>query len=117
MRVPGDRRAVQALFFVENPPALHESRALLTRQGRLYFLEGIEVFLQAADVLLHVRDGRAELACSSKRAPEAAGKLRTGSRRGHRTADITERERSEQHPDRRDTSNQLVWHLWLLLGP
>jgi hypothetical protein len=44
---------------------------------------GIEVFLQAADVLLHLRDGRAELAYSSEGAPEAAGKLGAGPRRTH----------------------------------
>jgi hypothetical protein len=84
-------------------PGLTGVAGLLARQGRLYFLEAIEVFLQAADVLLHVRDGRAELAYSSKGAPEAAGKLRTGARHTHRTVDITEREHSEQHPDHRDT--------------
>ena len=64
------------------PPALPgEPQALLARQGRLYLLEGIEVFLQAADVVLHVRDGRAELACSSGDPGQAArhlGKLGAG---------------------------------------
>jgi class 3 adenylate cyclase len=86
---------------------------LLARQGRLYFLEGIEVFLQAADVLLHVRDGQAELACSSEGSGQAAGhlgKLGAGPRRIQRTANIPEREGSEQHPDHRDAGNPLVCH-------
>src|SRR4029450_597092 len=90
--------------------------ALLDCQGRLYLLERIEVFLQAAHMLFDVRNGKAELACSSERSAGNLGKLGARPRRTRRTANIAEREGSEQRPDNRDTSNHSFCHLWLLSG-
>ena len=101
----------------------HGCLALFPRQCALYFLEGIEVFLQAVDVLLHLRDGGAELGCSREGAAalsglikEPSGKLGPGGRQAHRAANIAKREGGDEHSDHRNTSNPLVCHLWLLSG-
>lgn len=71
----------------------------------------LEIFLETADMLFHIHDGRAELACSSEGPRQAAGdlgKLGTRPRRTHRAANKAERKGSQQRPDHRDTSNHLV---------
>src|SRR5690349_18277895 len=96
-------------------------RVLLARQRSFHFLEGIEVLLQAADVLLHFQDRRAELGDSTQRTARLSGLLENttetlgvGAPLAHRAANIPQGERPKKHSDHHRTTERLFCHLGLL---